>query len=311
LDPGALDAVWGDSVLASIAAAFGLVIGSFANVVIHRLPDRGEAPGSGDGPSAARPLREFFADLALDFRPDWRSIAGCWSRVANPRRSACPRCGAAIRAADNLPVLSFLLLGGRCRNCRAPIAWRYPAVEAANALLWGGLVLCHGATPRALVLLPLATALLVLALIDSELQQLPDAITIPGVLAGLAASLLAGGWPPDGTAFWPSLASALGGYLILASIALAWQVLRGIEALGQGDWKMAAMLGAFLGWRALLLTLFLAAALGALSGLALIASGRGDMQSKLPLGTFMALAGIAVLFFGDPWIAWYRGLLDA
>ncbi len=310
MDPGALGAAWGDSVLAWIAAVFGLVIGSFANVVIHRLPDRACAPASADGPPGRRPLREFLADLLADFRPDWRGVASSWRRVANPRRSLCPRCSAPIRAVDNVPLLGFLLLGGRCRDCRSPISWRYPAVESANALLWGGLVLCYGATPRTLVLLPLATALLVLALIDSDLQQLPDAITIPGVLAGLAASLLGRGWPLDGAAFGLSVASALGGYLIFAGVALAWQLLRGIEALGQGDWKMAAMLGAFLGWRALLLTTFLAAFLGALSGVALIASGRGDMQSRLPLGTFMGLSGIAVLFFGDPWIAWYRGLLD-
>lgn len=210
-----------------------------------------------------------------------------------------------------MPVLSFLLLLGRCRDCRAPISWRYPAVEAANGLLWGGLVLAHGATPRTLVLFALATALLVLALIDSELQQLPDAITVPGVLAGVAASVVTQGSPPNLSALGSSLASALGGYLIFASVALAWQLLRGLEALGQGDWKMAAMLGAFLGWRGLLLTTFLATLSGALLGAAAIASGRGDMQSRLPLGTFLGLAGIGVLFCGDPLIAWYRGLLDA
>ena len=309
MDQGALEAALRDAPLAAIALLFGLVVGSFANVVIHRLPERRGGPAEADRPAAPRSLREFFSDVRADFRPDWRSIRSCWSRVAHPRRSRCPLCGAGIRARDNVPLLSFLLLRGRCRDCRAPISWRYPAVEAANGLLWGGLVLAYGATPRTLVLVPLATALLVLASIDSDIQQLPDAITVPGVLAGVAASVFTQSSPTKLQALGLSLASALGGYLIFASVALAWQLLRGIEALGQGDWKMAAMLGAFLGWRALLLTTFLAALAGALAGVALIASGRGDMQSKLPLGTFLGLAGIAVLFCGDALLAWYRGIL--
>jgi leader peptidase (prepilin peptidase)/N-methyltransferase len=306
LDLGGLDAGPQAAVLGGVAALFGLLVGSFANVLIHRLPERGEAEDS--GPSEPRPLRQFWADIAADFRPDWRYLAACWARVASPRRSHCPRCGAAIRAWDNVPVLSFLLLRGRCRDCRGTISWRYPAVEAANGLLWGGLVALNGPTPRTLTLLLLVTALLVLTLIDSDLQQLPDAITVPGVLAGLLASLLLPG--PKAQSLALSAASALGGYLLFAFVAVAWRVLRGIEALGQGDWKMAAMLGAFLGWRGLLLTTFLAALAGALTGAALIASGRGDMQSKLPLGTFLGLAGIATVFFGEGLIEWYRGLLD-
>jgi leader peptidase (prepilin peptidase) / N-methyltransferase len=299
------------------ASLLGLVVGSFANVVIHRLPDRPE-PQLEEGPERARTLKELLAAILTDFRPDWRYIASCWSRVARPRRSHCPRCHASIRARDNLPIVSFLLLGARCRECHAPISWRYPIVEAANGLLWGGLIFANGSSAGSWALLPFASALLVLALIDSELRQLPDAITVPGVLAGLAASLLSGRPVPHPGTFLHALAAALGGYFSLALLTVAWLrfVRSDVEALGQGDWKMAAMLGAFLGPQALMLTVFLAAFCGSLTGAILILSGRGNMQSKLPLGTFLGLAGIAVLFIGEQVISWYRefwyrGLLDA
>lgn len=294
MDPRELfaPAAFPDLVLALVAGLFGLVVGSFANVVIHRLPDR-----------AADPAAE---------APLWRSIGRAWTRVRRPRRSQCPRCAAPIRARDNLPVLSFLLLCGRCRDCGAPISWRYPAVEVGNGLLWGGLALSYGPSPAALVVMLLATALLALALIDLELQLLPDAITLPATAFGLGlAALASAGW----FASWPltlfeSGAAAAGGYLAFWGIAAAWRRLRGVEALGQGDWKMAAMLGAFLGWQKLLLTVFVASLAGSLVGGALILSRRGGSQSRLPLGSFLGLAGIATLFAGDPLLAWYRSLFD-
>jgi leader peptidase (prepilin peptidase)/N-methyltransferase len=290
-----------------VASLFGLLVGSFANVAIHRLPDREEDPAPEDG--RPRTVRELLLAIVADFRPDWSYIARCWARVAHPKRSHCPRCQAAIRATDNVPIVSFLLLGARCRNCGAPISWRYPLVEAANAALWGGIVALHGASAGALALLPFATALLVLALIDSDLQQLPDALTVPGTLLGLGASLLSGRPAPHPGTPLDALLAALLGYAMLALLTIAWRILRGLEALGQGDWKMAAMLGAWLGGTALLLTVFVAAFCGSLVGGALILARRGDMQSKLPLGTFLGLAGILVLFAGQPLLDWYRGIL--
>jgi leader peptidase (prepilin peptidase)/N-methyltransferase len=251
-----------------VAALFGLVIGSFANVCVHRLPRRE-------------------------------------SVVTPPSR--CPACSALIRPFDNVPVLSYLALRGRCRSCRTPISIRYPLVEAANAALFFLVAEVYGPTPRSLALLALATALLVLTLIDLDHQILPDVITLPGIGAGVLASLL----PGSGVSWKESLASAAGGYLVFAAVAVAWERLRGIEALGQGDWKMAAMLGAFLGWQSLLLTVFLATLLGSLTGGLLIAVRRGGMQSKLPLGSFLGLAALFVLLWGAPVIAWYRGLFDA
>ena len=306
--------------LALAALLFGLVVGSFANVVIHRLPERGEAEGD---PGDERGL------LA--------AIAAAWARVAHPRRSHCPHCGAAIGARDNVPVLSFLLLGGRCRSCRAPIAWRYPLVEAANGTMWAGLLLVHGPSLRTGVLMLLGTTLLVLALIDLELQLLPDALTLPGTALGLLLAGLASagvpGWPlpllgsPSAVAPGPlpvgllrafslldgAAPAAAFGYSMFWLIAWIWQkhVRPGVEALVQGDWKLAAMLGAFLGSRGLLLTVFLATLAGSLVGVSLMGLRRGDMQSRLPLGTFLGLAGIVVLFCGEPLFAWYTGLFDA
>ncbi len=250
----------------SVSLCFGLVLGSFANVCIHRLP-------------AGR-------------------------SVVSPG-SSCPLCSAPVRAWQNIPVLSYLLLRGRCGSCGASISARYPLVEAVNGLLWLGLAVQHGPTPATVVRMLLATALLVLALIDAEHYILPDVITLPGVLAGGLATLVPGwrvGW-------LEALLTALGAYAIFALIAYAWRRLRGIEALGQGDWKMAAMLGAFLGWHELLLVVFLASLWGTLVGLAAIAVSREHgLRSRLPLGTFLGLAGITVVFAGRPLLDWYAAL---
>jgi leader peptidase (prepilin peptidase)/N-methyltransferase len=247
-----------------LCLALGLILGSFANVVIHRLPL---------GQSVVRP------------------------------RSRCPRCETEIRALDNLPVLSYLLLGGRCRSCRAFISPRYPAVEALNGLLYLVIALLLGPTPRALVAMLLVTALLILSLIDLEHQILPDAITKPGILVGLAASLLPG--PPTPL---ESVASAAGGYLAL--MVVAWLARRYYkeEALGQGDWKMVAMLGAFLGWQGMLAAVLLGSLLGSLVGIALVGFLGGSRRSRIPLGTFLAVGGIAMVLAGDPLLGWYRGL---
>ena len=247
------------------ALLLGLVVGSFANACIHRLP-RGQ------------------------------------SIVSPPSR--CPACGTLIQARDNVPVLGWLLLLGRCRSCRAAISWRYPAVEAANGLLWLALAALLGHQPWTFVAMALVTALLVLSLIDLDHQILPDVITLPGIAAGLAASLLPGsGVTPIG-----ALAAAAGGYLAFAAVAKAYVRTRGLEGLGQGDWKMAAMLGAFLGWQKMLLVVLLASIGGTLVGLAAIALRGRDMRYALPFGTFLGAAGILVVFFGGPMLAWYRSL---
>lgn len=279
-------------------AALGLIAGSFANVCIYRLP-RGQS-------------------------------------VVHPR-SRCPRCARAIPAHENVPVLSFLLLRGRCRGCGQPISWRYPAVEASSGLLWLGVALVRAPGPRAFVDAAFLTALVILALIDAEHQILPDAITKPGVLAGLLASLL----PDSPVGPLESALAAVGGYLALAAVAFTYRLVRGEEGLGRGDWKMAAMLGAFLGWQPLLLVVFVASLGGTVLGLGLMAWSRlgprattdpaaapaspdGDaplpevdwhagagLKARLPLGTLLALAALPVYFGGAAVILWYRGLFLA
>jgi leader peptidase (prepilin peptidase) / N-methyltransferase len=254
------------------ALLVGLVVGSFANVCIHRLPL---------GLSVARP------------------------------RSRCPRCQAPIGALDNVPVLSYVLLRGRCRACRAPISPRYPAVELANGLSYLAVAARWGPTPVAVVYMVFISALLVLALIDFDHQILPDVITLPGTAFAIVASGAL--WWFD----WPglphpleSIASAAGGYLAFFAVAESYRRTRHVEGLGQGDWKMAAMLGAVLGWQKLLLTVLLAALAGTAVGVALMASRRQTAQHPLPLGTFLGIAGIAVVFAGDALLAWYRGVFS-
>jgi leader peptidase (prepilin peptidase)/N-methyltransferase len=247
------------------ALLIGLVVGSFANVCIHRLP-----------------LGQ--------------------SVVSPPSR--CPACGTLIRAYDNLPVVGFVLLRGRCRTCRAAISWRYPAVEAANGLLWLALAYWHGPAPRTFVEMALVSALLVLSLIDLDHQLLPDAITLPGVVFGLAASFLPGSpVTPLGAAL-----AAAGGWLAFAAVAKAYEKTRGIEGLGQGDWKLAALLGAFLGWQRMLLTVLVASVAGTLVGLLAIGLRGKNMRYALPLGSFLGAAGVLTVFQGDRLLAWYRGL---
>lgn len=244
-----------------LAAILGLAVGSFANVCIFRIP----------------------AGLSL-LRPG----------------SRCPSCGSPIRAWENIPLLSYLLLRGRCRGCRAPISARYPAVELLTALAYAATLECLGPTPRALAGMVFVTILIVLAWIDWDHRVLPGAITLPGLVLGLLTSVVA---PPPGPL--ESAATALGAYLGFFGIAAAYRRVRGVEGLGPGDWKMAAMLGAFLGWKKLILAVFLANLGVALVGTALAAWRRHGLRHALPLGTFLAAGGLVALLVGDALVAWY------
>ncbi|HVF61467.1 MAG TPA: prepilin peptidase [Thermoanaerobaculia bacterium] len=247
------------------AVAVGLIVGSYLNVVIHRLPR---------GISTVLP------------------------------RSRCPACDAPIRARDNLPVVSWLLLGGGCRACGAPISRRYPLVEGTTALLFAGCVARFGVRPEAAVAALFCALLVALAVIDLEHLYLPDRITLPGIAAGIAVQPWIDwvGW--RGALF----GAALGGGLLLALYGL-WYLLRGEEGLGLGDVKMLAMLGAFLGWRGVVVTLFCGSLAGAVAGLILIRAGRGHTKTKLPFGTFLALGGLVALFAGERLLGAYLGLL--
>jgi leader peptidase (prepilin peptidase)/N-methyltransferase len=251
--------------LDAYAAVLGLIAGSYLNVVVFRLPR---------GISTVLP------------------------------RSACPACGAPIRARDNLPLVSFALLGGRCRACAAPIPWRYPLVEAMTALLFVACRERFGVSLAALAAALFGCLMIALALIDLEHLMLPDRLTLPGIAVGLALQP----WLP-----WGGLGSAAAGALLgaaaLLAIRAAWHLLRREEGMGLGDVKMLALIGAFLGWQGTLVALFFASFAGALTGLALIWSGGAGMRSKLPFGSFLALGGLTALFAGPEIAGWYAGLL--
>lgn len=243
-------------------ALFGLIVGSFLNVCIHRLPLR----------------------MSLSSPP-----------------SRCASCEKPVAWRDNVPVLSYLLLGGRCRHCRAGISVVYPFVEITTAAIFVIHVAVFGFTWLAAIRIIFACAMLVLFFIDLEHQILPNVITLPGVIAGLTASLVA---PPG---FKLALLGALLGGGVLWAIAEIYMRVRGIEGMGMGDVKMLGMIGAFLGAPLMALTLVLASLAGAVTGVALMVGGRGDLQRKLPFGTFLAAAAVFASLWGQPIVDWYAG----
>jgi leader peptidase (prepilin peptidase)/N-methyltransferase len=255
----------GDTLALVALAAFGLAVGSFLNVCIHRVPRR--------------------------------------SSVVTPP-SACPRCGYRLRAIDNVPVLSYVFLRGRCRQCRAPIGIRYPIVEVLTMVLFLAHWWVFGWTPLMAVRLAFACALVVLFAIDLEHHLLPDAITLPGSVAGLLASLVL---PPGIVA---ALIGVLAGGGVLWLIGEAYYRYAGQEGMGGGDIKMLAMVGAFLGWKLVLVTLVLSSVAGSLIGVAVIATRRGGMKYALPYGTFLALGALVASLAGDQIIAWYVGMYE-
>lgn len=238
---------------------FGLVIGSFLNVVIARLPEQ-------------------------------RSL---WMPG-----STCPGCGNAIAWHDNIPLVSFAVLRGRCRACATPIPWRYPIVEAATAALFVLAWLVFGGDVRQFVVaVVFLAALVAITVIDLRHQIIPDAITLPGIVAGLVASLV------TGRISW---VESVGGALLGSGLFVAIIVLsRG--GMGGGDLKLAAMLGTFLGWQALLVALFVAVMLGGISAVALVASRRLGRKDVIPFGPFLALGGAVALFWAYAILAWYLG----
>lgn len=248
------------------AALFGLVIGSFLNVVILRLP-----------------VGKFFESS----------------------RSRCPACGELIAAYDNLPVLSYLLLLGRCRRCKASISLRYPVVELAIGAASLASFLRHGPSLEYGVELAFVASMVALVFIDYDHQILPNEITLPGALLGLGLAIA--GLRPGFTWLDAVKGVALGAGLLFF-VSEVYFRLRRKEGLGFGDVKMMGMVGAFVGWRGVLLTLFLGSLWGSLIGGAGMLMKRADMQTKLPFGTFLGLGAIATVFVGPPLIGWYASL---
>jgi leader peptidase (prepilin peptidase)/N-methyltransferase len=215
--------------------------------------------------------------------------------------SACGSCQRPLRWFENIPVVSWLVLGGRCARCKARISAQYPIVELVTGVLFAATVALTPVGPLLAARLLFGAALIVLFAIDLEHQILPNVITLPGVVVGLAFALVA---PPGWRA---SLIGAAAGGGVLYAIAAGYYYLRHEDGLGMGDVKMLAMIGAFLGWQLMLLTLVLASLSGALVGVALIVSQRGSMKYALPFGTFLAVGAVVAMLAGQPMVDWYLG----
>jgi leader peptidase (prepilin peptidase)/N-methyltransferase len=243
----------------------GLAVGSFLNVCIYRLPRREAVHWPG---------------------------------------SHCTVCNRSLAWYENIPILSWVVLGGRCRTCREPISAMYPIVEAVTGAVFVVGYFIYGLTPLLAARLVFACAMIVLFAIDLRHHILPNVITLPGIVVGFALSfVLPPGW-------LSSLIGALAGGGMLFAIAEAYYRIRGIEGLGMGDVKMLAMIGAFLGWQLMLLTLVLASFAGSILGLTLIVGGRGSMKLKLPFGTFLAVGALVAAVAGQPILDWYLGFYE-
>lgn len=263
------------SLLLSIYAfAIGAIVGSFLNVVIHRYP----------------------REESIVFPP-----------------SKCPRCDTAIKPYDNIPIVSYAILGGRCRACRAPISIRYPLVELANALFYLAIFYRTGISIAFLPVAAIVSMFIVLIYIDAEIQILPDLIDLPGIAIGVAIGYFGLAGMTSGLVLAHSLMDSLLGAVIgggvLLTIALAYKLLRHVEGMGLGDVKMLAMIGAVMGAESLLPVLLIASISGAACALPLALRHEKGMQLAIPFGVFLGFGALAVLFFGSTlWQTWLTAL---
>ncbi len=264
--------------------AFGAVIGSFLNVVILRVPPLLEH----DWRCQCRELLEI--EAAGEERPPGIVIS----------RSRCPHCGHGIRARENIPMLSYLFLGGKCSACRAKISLRYPAVELVTAVLFAVTIWHFGLNLQGLTALFLTAMLIAMAGIDIDHQLLPDNMTIPLMWAGI---LLA--FPAVHTDLASSVLGAMSGYLVLWSIYHLFRLLTGKEGMGYGDFKLLAALGAWMGWQMLPLVVLLSSVVGAVVGLVLMGTGQLKRGKPMPFGPFIAAAGWIALIWGEGIIDFY------
>ena len=269
------------AVLPWIALILGLCVGSFLNVVIHRLP----------------------VMMERAWREDCAELEGREPVPEAPRynlfvpRSRCPGCGGAIKAAQNIPLLSWILLRGKCANCRAPISLKYPVVELLGGLGAAGAAWHFGFSVAALGAMLFVWCTIALAFIDQATGYLPDDITLPLLWAGLLLNA-AGTYVPLAEA----VVGAAGGYLSLWAVYWTYKLATGKEGMGYGDFKMTAAVGAFLGWKALPLVILLSSLVGLAFGIAqmLAARGRWDGGFRFHFGPYIAIAGVVALFWGRP-----------
>ena len=249
------------------AFAIGSIIGSFLNVVVYRWP-RGES-------------------------------------VVFPA-SHCPNCNVLIRPYDNIPIVSFLILRGRCRSCRSVISARYPIVELANGLFYLAIWLHAGFSPASLLVAAVTSMSLVLIFIDADVQLLPDVVDLPGIVIGLGIGALGTGAGDlvVSHSLRDSIIGAVAGSALLLAIALGYRLIRGIEGMGYGDVKMLAMIGAVLGWQWLFAVVLIASVSGAIVGVVVIVATGSDFKVALPFGVFLGASLLTILFFGGILSSW-------
>jgi len=250
----------------AVAFVFGLIVGSFANVCIYRLP---------------------------------RQESVVWPG------SRCPHCQAPIQWYDNIPLLSFALLRGRCRRCAARISWRYPLVEALTAVLFVQSLTAFGASLRAVESMVLGTLLIIVFFVDLDHFIIPNRVTYPGIVIGLLFTVALSGWRPAALA--AMTAAALGGGFVLVNVVSAR--LLGEEGMGMGDAKLAAMIGAFLGWPIGAVAILLGVFLGGAVGLCLLALRLKGRREHIPFGPALAAGAVAAMWWGPGLLHWYLGRL--
>ncbi len=293
--------------LAACVFVFSLLVGSFLNVVIHRLPIMLEREWKAQAREALAPGRPGEHGT----RPRGRAWCAPVERynLLVPR-SRCPKCNAEITALQNIPVVSWLLLGGKCANCRAPISVRYPIVEFATAVLSAAVALRFGWHWQTLAAMVFTWALVALTVIDLDHTLLPDVITIPLLWLGLLLSLFwhAGLRPPAPTDPSAAILGAVFGYLILWTVYWAFKLVTGKEGMGYGDFKLLGALGAWMGWQMLPLILLLSAFTGAVVGIGLILFRGRDRNVPLPFGPYLAAAGWIALLWGPQLMGGYMSL---
>lgn len=269
------------ALILAFAGLLGLVVGSFLNVLVYRLPRMLESQWRAHTDTP---------DLAAKEEPPFNLVTP---------RSHCPRCQHSLGWRENMPVLSFMMLWARCAYCKTPISWRYPAIELLTAVFFIWAFAQYGWGFEALAWAVFASALIALAAIDADTHLLPDAITQPLVWAGLLAASLGLSTLALTDALW----GAVLGYLLLWSVFWLFKLVTGKEGMGQGDFKLLAALGAWLGWPALLSLVLIASWTGLAGGLVLKLRGHWPENGQMAFGPYLVLAGLWVMLFGPlPWL---------
>lgn len=267
----------------TLSVILGLMVGSFLNVVIHRLP---------------KMMEQEWQNSCLELQG--KEIVNTTKYNLCHPRSACPHCNHNISALENIPVISYLALRGRCKGCKAPISIRYPLIEVLTGILIGAISWKFGYTGMTVMAWIFALALIALTFIDFDTQLLPDDITLPLLWLGLLFNLNSGF-----TNLESAVIGAVAGYLILWSIYWLFKLIRGKEGMGYGDFKLLAAIGAWFGWQLLPAVILLSSTLGAVIGIALIVYANRGKEVPMPFGPFLAIGGIAALFFGQTLATFY------